>query len=389
MCIRDSAVIASQLMTDLSLDAKDLGLLSAAFFYVFAVAQIPIGLFLDRVGARRMMTWLSLSGIAGAVIFARADSLPMGLLGRGLLGAGMACNLMGTLKLLTVWFGANRFATLSGVVFSIGTVGNMAAATPLVFLVQQMGWRHAFLLIAGVNLLVTVALYVVVKDKPPGGGPGAAGPGIARDPTLSNLKPLIGNRDFWIISAGTFVRYGIFAAFQTLWAGPYLMNVIGLRAVHAGNLILLLNVGMILGAPAWGVVSDRIFKTRKRIISLGMGLVSLIMLLMLIFFPGSDPSMLALLFFGFGVFSSAGLLVYTHIKELMPLHMAGTAMTGINFFTMTGSAVFLQGLGYLMQTLYPHDACGSEAFDAVFLLCAGMLVCMGGLYLFAKEKESL
>ena len=87
---------------------------------------------------------------------------------------------------------------------------------------------------------------------------------------MRNLKVLFKQKDYWIISLGTFGRYGIYAAFQALWAGPYLMEVLGLSALTTGNLILLLNLGMILGSPIWGTLSDRVFKTRKWVIVAGL-----------------------------------------------------------------------------------------------------------------------
>ncbi|MBW2409909.1 MAG: MFS transporter, partial [Deltaproteobacteria bacterium] len=161
-----NAVIAPQLIRDLALDTETLGFMSASFFYAFACTQIPLSLLLDRIGARIMMTALSLVGILGVLIFSWADSIGLGLAGRILLGIGMACNLMGTLKLVSDWFAPRTFATLSGVVFSIGTLGNIIATTPLVLLVEQVGWRHSFQLIAALNLLLTVMLYFIVRDKP-------------------------------------------------------------------------------------------------------------------------------------------------------------------------------------------------------------------------------
>jgi MFS family permease len=99
-----NAVISPELLVDLSLDTEGLGLLSASFFYAFAITQIPISLLLDRVGPRRMMSALMLVGIAGAILFSMANDLTSGIAARVLMGAGMACNLMGTLKLLTLWF---------------------------------------------------------------------------------------------------------------------------------------------------------------------------------------------------------------------------------------------------------------------------------------------
>ena len=109
-----NAVLAPWLIVDLRLDTEGLGLLSAGFFYAFSLTQIPISLFLDRLGAKRLMIGLSFLGMAGAVLFSLAQGLGMGLVGRLLLGVGMACNLMGPLKLLTEWFPPSRFATVSG-----------------------------------------------------------------------------------------------------------------------------------------------------------------------------------------------------------------------------------------------------------------------------------
>ncbi len=384
-----NAVISPQLLRDLSLDTAGLGLLSASFFYGFAITQIPISIFLDRIGPRRMMAALSLIGIIGALIFSWADTLSLGIVGRALLGLGMACNLMGTLKLLTLWFGAPSFATLSGVVFSIGTLGNMVATTPLVVMVEKMGWRTTFQLIAAVNLLMVLIFYIVVRDEPKEGsfGRSAAETGSVPRQALSDLMLLLRQKDYWIISFGTFASYGIFAAFQALWAGPYLMEAMGLSARNAGHIIFLMNLGVILGGGIWGALSDRVMKTRKWPVSGGHIILGFITMIVAVLPPGIGTPLLASLFFGFGFFRMTGALMYTQIKELMPIEMAGTAMTGINFFTMIGSAVFLQGLGSLMQYLYPETSRGPEAFRVAFFLCAICLVVLSFLYLFTQDTK--
>jgi sugar phosphate permease len=265
----------------------------------------------------------------------------------------------------------------------------MIAATPLVVLVEQMGWRHSFQLIAGINLILTLMFFVVARDRPsrPSTDNSSMEPSISMKEAFTNLGLLLTHRDYWFISVSTFVRYGTFAAFQALWAGPFLIEVMGYSAMRTGNLILLLNVGFIIGCPLWGTLSDRVFKTRKGLIVFCLLLMGLISLLLAIISPETDLSVLTFIFFMFGLISSGGMLMYPHIKDLMPQKMAGAAMTGINFFNMLGPAVFLQGLGILMQRLYPDASRGPAAFDASFLVC---MVCLSGsalIYLFTAGKK--
>ncbi len=406
-----NAVISPQLLHDLSLDTEGLGFLSAAFFYAFALAQIPIGFYIDRIGPKRMMAGLSVLGIFGALLFSGADSLRTGAAGRLLLGAGMACNLMGTLKLLTLWFPPHRFASLSGFVFSIGFIGNIASTTPFVFMVDFAGWRTAIQVVCGINFALIVLFWLLVQESLPGNSspfseelhapaPHARSSEkgiLALSPkpvseslggSSSHFRFLLKKKDFWIIGYSTFCSYGIFAAFQALWAGPYLMEVMGMSAEHAGNVILFSNVALIIGSPLWGAASDRLVETRKWIVVGGHICLVLITLAMAILPLGTGFLALAFLFFFFGLFRTTGLLMYAQIKELFPLRMAGMAMTGINFFTMVGSAAFLQGLGHLMQSLYPQASRGPEAFRMAFLLCSAFLLSVVFLYAATHDTKA-
>lgn len=383
-----NAVLAPWLIQDLNLDTEGLGLLSAGFFYAFALTQIPISIFLDKVGAKRLMIALAFVGMVGAIMFSMAQGLGMGLAGRLLLGVGMACNLMGPLKLLMEWFPPRSFATLSGLLYAVGTLGNIVAATPLVLLVEQFGWRLSFQAVIAVHLLLTLTLFWVVQDRPAEKAlnpPPSAG-GLRPVTLFGNLGILMRSKDYWIISAGTFVRYGTHAALQTLWAGPLLMEAMGFLPVQAGNILLMMNLGLILGGPLWGAVSDRVFKTPKWVIAGGLLMLALITSMLRALPPGTSALLVGAIFFAFGLASASGMHVYAHIKALVPQDMAGAAMSGTNFFTMMGPAVFLQGLGIAMQGLYPEASRGPEAFSAALLICVVCQAAIGVLYLFTRSK---
>jgi MFS family permease len=381
-----NAVLAPWLLRDLALDTEGIGLLSAGFFYAFAVTQIPISLLLDRVGARRLMAAFSFVGMAGALLFSASTGLAAGLAGRVLLGIGMACNLMGPLKLISEWFPQNRFGTVSGLLYAVGTLGNIVAATPLVLMVEQMGWRASIQAIVGFHLLLTLLLIAIVRDRPgPQHTPAAAAAPGPFD-AFRNLWVLMRSRDYWIISGGTFVRYGTHAALQTLWAGPLLMEALGFAPVQAGNILLLMNVGLIIGGPLWGAAADRVFRTPKWCIAGGLLLLALITALMRALPPGTSAPAAGTVFLAFGLASASGLHVYAHIRALVPKEMSGAAMSGTNFFTMLGPAVFLQGLGIVMQGLYPDASRGPEAFGTALLICAASQAVIGGLYLMTRSR---
>jgi len=381
------AVISPQLIDEFNLQTTDLGLLSAVFFYAFALAQIPVGIFLDRIGPRITVTSMSLLAVLGSLAFAWADSLTMLILARILLGVGMACNLMGTLKLLTLWFSPAYFATLTTVVMSLSTAGSICATTPLVLLVQALGWRVSFNLFAVGTLLATLAFWIIVRDCPADSIPHpiANKSNLTLRDALSSLGRLLRNRNYWMISMGTFGRYGIYAAVQTLWAGPFLIRGLGFAPVTAGNLILLMNVGLIMGGPFWGYLSDHLMSSRKRVIVIGLLCMGAIMASLVGLNSDTSLWVFAVLFFAFGFSSSAGVIMYAHIKELMPLKEAGIAITGINFFTIAGAAVFLQVMGGIMQYFHPDASMGLDAFQGTFAFCAIFIVVITFIYGFTTD----
>jgi sugar phosphate permease len=386
------AVISPDLVEELNLDTEDLGLISAAFFYAFAVMQIPVGFYLDSLGPRVLMTALSLVAVVGAALFACGESTLALIIGRLFLGAGMACNLMGSLKLITTWFSPLHFATLSAIFVSAGTAGNIAAATPLVWLTGVFGWRTTFLLFAIGNLVIAILFYLIARDHP-GEPPGRRLPTAATlgsSVALSGMLALFSRRDYWLISMGTFFRYGIYASVQALWAGPFLMLGMGLSPLMTGNLLLAMSIGLIIGSPICGWLSDSILHSRKYVIIAGLAMMAGILITLAGLPVDSGMPILLALFFGFGFSSGSGQIMYAHIKERMPLDHAGTAMTGINFFTMTGVAFFLHGLGWAIKAFYPAGSLAPDILRMAFAFFGGCLVVTGLLYgLTVDDKRNL
>jgi MFS family permease len=385
-----SAIIAPDLTRDLQLNPEELGLLGGVFFYAFALVQLPLGLLLDRVGARLTMVLLNFIGTSGGLIFAHAADLTEAVMGRGLMGLGMAANLMGPFKLFTLWFDPGKFATLSGLMIAIGTLGSMAATSPLALLVQGLGWRGSFYCLTALHFLLILCLLIFARET-------AADLPVAPRPVresspgrsaLKSMKTLFSSWNYWAISLSIFARYGTYVSIQGLWAGPFLMQSLKLSPVRAGNLLLMLSIGYILGCPLGGVLSDRFFRSRKWTLIFGLTISTATTYVLARWQADSLLLMLGAVFFAMGFFNGFNQLSYAHIIGLMPGEMSGTAMAGVNFFTMIGGGAFIHGLGRVIKEMTPSLSSQGDAYRAAFMICFMTLLVALALYVTTRDCAS-
>jgi MFS family permease len=151
-----------------------------------------------------------------------------------------------------------------------------------------------------------------------------------------------------------------------------------------GNILLVLNIGYVAGSPFSGFLSDRVLRARKTTLIVGLGTMA-VGLLALPLYRHDSAIWLSLIFFAIGFGSAFGQIMYAHIKELFPSHMSGTAMTGINFFTMMGAGIFIHGFGRILESGHLASLAPGTAYRMAFFLCfVGALIAVG-LYAFTKD----
>lgn len=386
-----TGVLGPMLIEDLGINAGQLGLLAGAFFYAFGAAQIPVGLALDSFGPKRTIITTSLIAVVGCLLTGLAQSYWLVLVGRILLGLGMASVLMGSLKVFANWFRADRFAFLAGAILSLGNLGGLLAATPLLLLAMSLGWRTCFFYFAGFVLMMVGLILWQVSDYPPrqGAGPATAsgepGPGGRR--VFAALGPIFLNYHFWIMGLGSFVRYGSMVTIQGFLGMLYLVEILRLDPAEAGTILGMISVGYLIGSPLAGRLSDTVLRSRKKVVAAGFFLTALTMIPFCL--PDGVPLPVWYLVFGcVGLFAATSPANFAHAKELFPPQMTGTVLTGANLFVMLGAAVGSQLAGAFLES-YPRSAAGypSQAYTLVFL---GLLVASlvtGFLYLLVKDTH--
>jgi MFS family permease len=319
-----NAVIAPDLMRELSISPESMGAVTGAFFLAFAAMQIPAGVLLDRFGPRRVMSGLLLLAVAGSLVFALADGAPGLGFGRALMGAGCAAGLMGSMVVFSRWFPQKWFATLAAVIFAIGGIGNLASTTPLALVSESIGWRGAFIGMAALTAGMAAVLFLVLRDAPPGHAVSSRKPESPRE-ILAGLGEVLRDRRIWRISAMQAVAYPVLMTIAALWAGPYLDDVHGLDAITRGNVLLALNLALIVGVLAYGPL-EQFFDSRKWVVA-GGAVATVVLLGILAAVPDWPLWQAVALLVLFMVLGGYPMILHAHARAILPDHLVGRGLT--------------------------------------------------------------
>ncbi len=388
-----SAVVAPELVKAFGISGAVLGILASAYFYPYACMQLPVGLLADSLGPRKTVTTFLLIACLGAILFGLSPNITVAIFARVLVGLGVAALFVPTMKILAEWFRVKEFATMTGILMAVGGIGWLSAATPLALLTTWLGWRMAFVLIGVITLVIAVLTWAFVRNRPEEMGwpritetteAAQAGVGL-----LEGIGIVLSRRHFWPLAFWFFFSYGTVIGFGGLWGGPYLMEIYGLSKPQAGNILMMIAVGMIIGSPLLGWLSDKVFSARKPVM-VGGAFIYFLSWLPLALKPGGlSVALLYLLSFLIGVFGSAIVIVaFTANKELFPKEIAGTSTGLVNIFPFAGGAVFPPVMGYIMDKVgRVGGAYPVEAYQRAFLFC--LLAALAAFLSVCFMKETL
>ena len=352
-----TATLAPVFSAELGLRAADLGLLAGAYFFGFAVMQLPLGKALDRFGPRR--TLLALTGLAvlGCGAFALSPNLWALIASRALVGAGMAAALMAPLTAYRQHFSPAAQLRANSWMLMAGSLGMVASTLPVQLLLPLLGWRGLFWALA-VVLLGAVGLVVacVPRDVRRPAAAHVAEVGyrtIVRHPLFLRCAPL-----------GFFV-YGGLIAVQSLWAGPWLTRVCGWTADQAAQGLFGINLAMLLAFATWGALMPRLVQRgvgALRLMAWGVPLSLLLLALNVALGAQAGAAHWA----AWCVACSFVSLSQPAVAAVFPASQAGRALSAYNLVIFGGVFCIQWGLGLLIDLLRAQGWSDDAAFRCAF-----------------------
>jgi len=328
-----NAVIAPELVGDLGLSNAQLGSLSSAYFFGFALMQLPLGIWLDRYGSRRTDASLLVVTALGCATFALAQDFTTLWLARGLIGAGVAGALMSALKGYRFWYEAERQQQLAAWMLVVGTAGALLVTVPVQAALPLTGWRGVFGLGALLMLACAAAIWTLVpRDEERAVHPPAPGS------VWNGYRDVFADRYFWRYAPFAMVVQGMFISMQSLWAGPWFTRVQGMSGDETARVLFVFNLVLLVGYVGLGAALPRL--ARRGWTTLRLATIATVLILSLqAAIALVEAGWSWLLWLPFAVASSGLIVVQPHVCTTFPPALTGRAYTAFNLLIFIG--VFL------------------------------------------------
>jgi predicted MFS family arabinose efflux permease len=368
-----NAVIAPDLVRELTLSPSDLGLLTAAYFLGFALFQIPLGVFLDRFGARRVQTVMVAIAAAGAAVFAFGESLVLLALGRALIGLGFSGGLMAGYKAIADWFPREKIPLMNGYFLGMGSMGALVATAPAQMAIDLVGWRGLLLAFAAITMAVAAIIFFAVPERH-----ADAGPRTRLAQQVADLKVIYRDRLFWRVAPLTVLCFATGTSVQGLWAGPWLRDVAGLERAAVADQLFVMALALSLGSIFGGVLADalRRFGIGVLFIAGGAALLFMVAELGIIL---EQIGLSVLLWTVFGATFNVVTLTYSALSQHFPTSFAGRANTAINVMSGGGAFATQYAIGGII-TLWPQTEAGN--YDpAAYQVALGIMLALQAISL--------
>lgn len=379
-------------------DASTLSLFAVVQLAVYGGMQIPIGVLLDKYGARPIITIGMILMAAGQLVMAISPSIGIAIVARILLGAGDAAVFPAVLRLVATWFPAQRGPVMVQFTGIIGQTGQLVALIPLAALLHATSWTITFGSIAGLGVLFAILVFLIIRNHPPERAADVSvntDTGVVRVVT-SAIDTGVGIRAAWAHPGTRLAFWSHFTtpfagtAFVLLWGIPFLTAGEGLTTAEAAALVSVYVVaGMILG-PVTGTLSQRIPNRRSTALVLPAIAIQFVAWAIIIAYPGPAPIwLLYVLAVALATGGPASMIAFDHARTHNPSHRLSTAtgVTNAGGFIAALIAIFLIGVMLDLQGAGTPDTYSLDAFRVAFLMQIPLWV-IGTTFIIIERKRT-
>ncbi len=316
---------------------------------VYAAAQVPAGVLLDRYGSRVLIVAGAALMAAGQLALALTTSLPLAIGARAVVGLGDAVTFISVLRLVPQWFAPRRVPLLTQLTGICGQLGQVLSAVPFLALLTGTTWATAYVSVAALGTLAMVLVLALVKDTP-------RGRSVARE-TMSVRATLRSVKAVWLrpgTRLGFFTHMGTqfsVTVFALMWGVPYLTVAQGLSTGVTGALLTASVVAAISSGIVIGIVTGRYPKRRSRIVLAIIASNALAWTVVLALPDRAPLWLLLVLILVISVGGPGSMVGFDFARTFNPSATLGTAQGMVNMGGFIASLLVMQAMGVILGAM--------------------------------------
>jgi len=349
-----NGIIAPDIRSSFNLNAAELGFVSSTFFVAFGLSQLPLGIILDRYGPKAVTSLLLTTSCVGALLFISAESMSGLILGRVLMGIGMSASLIAGIKTASIWLPGHLPLATSLLIGATG-VGGMFATMPFGAMLEELGWRPAFLILIAATGTIVIATLLIV-------------PTVSIDhksslrQQISPFGAIFRSIKLWQYAPIAMACVGVGSAYQTLWAPIWLRDVAGYSNTAIGWVLFAMLGAYACGNFAFGWVAQQWQHRGKSVMPLIAGGVAILIALQI----GLALQITALaipLWIGVSIFLSAAYAIYPIVAGNFDPALSARASSALNFLVFLSVFIIQWLIGVIIE-IFPLAESGSFSSTA-------------------------
>lgn len=369
------SVMENHLLNHFHVSVEDFGLITGFYYLAYAPMQLPVGVTVDRLGARRSLMLGCIIALIGVLIFANTQIFGLALVGRFLIGLGAAFGYVTALKIASLWLPRQYFASATGFVTGGGMLAAIVTDNYLTHLMTIAPFHHVLLFPSFVGIVLFAFIFLFVKKRRDFDENYAAELRLTSYKQLSRqLLDIFKRPQMWLIGVVGALLYLPSSVFIDAWAIPFLKTARHFTASEAAFAASMTLGGWILSSFLAGFLSDY-YRSRKiplLVAAFGAAVVSSI----IIFLPIENHFLIYSLLFLLGLCCGPHPLCFSLSKENCPHEISGTAVAFANFVIMGGGMLLQPAVGEFLALLHSASTpyTGTDFSIALSIIPIGLII---------------
>lgn len=370
------SIMLEDIMQQFNINAAAFGQFSGVYYIGYSLMHLPLGILLDRVGPRKVVTGCLLLTTLGLLPLIYTHSWSFPLLGRILVGMGSSAAILGVFKIIRMTFTEKRFSRMLSLSVMIGLLGAIYGGGPVSYMRETLGYSYVIQIFAAIGLLLALVTYWIVPDIQES----------QKNSVWMDLKEVLTSKRVILSCLFAGFMIGPLEGFADVWSNAYLKEVYGFEKALAASLPSMIFIGMCFGAPLLSLIAERTHNYLATIAGAGLIMAAL-------FFVFLNwqlaPLSLSLSFILIGIGSAYQILAIYKASTYVSLQVAGLTTAIANMIIMVFGYGFHTVMGNIVNALGGPNSPGALKAGIFIIPITLLLGTLGFSWLLFQERKEV